>query len=161
MLYRLTPPTQLEWNDFPLGTKNFAAAVEHGVDFDGLAWQQTESRVFSSDMLRIALRHGVSSRVGIVLSAMHTTELGRADELKLAQQQLDESQARTRQQTGARGESLMPASATASEKLDAQVRAATEKAAQEAEASLAKELAAPVNPELAEHWVRLGGRLPD
>lgn len=162
MLYRLTPPATLEWNaDFPAGTRSFEAAVEHGADFDKLEWQPTEHLVFSSDVLRIALRHGVTSRVGIVLSAMHTTELGRADELRLSQQQFDERQAQLRRQSGAHMESLMPGWTEAGDKLDADVRASTEEAAQEAEADLAEELAAPVRRELAEHWVRLGGRLPD
>jgi hypothetical protein len=108
VLYRLTPPAQLEWTDFPAGIKTFETAVEHGADFDGLEWQRTEQRVFSSDMLRIALRHGVTSSVGIVVSAMKTVDLGRVDELRLGQQRLDELQVRLRQQNGALMESLMP-----------------------------------------------------
>lgn len=161
VLYRLTPPAQLEWTDFPAGTTTFETAVEHGADFDRLEWQRTEQRVFSSDMLRIALRHGVTSSVGIVLSAMKTVDLGRADELRLGQQQIDELEVQLRQQNGALMESLMPGWTTSGEELDARVRASTEGVAREAEPDLAKVLAGPVNPALAEHWVRLGGQLPD
>ena len=161
MLYRLTPPAQLELADFPGGTKYLETAVEQGADFDKLEWRRTEHLVFSSNVLRIALRHGVRSSVGIVLSAMHTTDLGLADEVKLGQQQIDELQAQIRQQSGARMESLFPGWTKSGEELDAQVRAGTEEAAQEAEARLAEELAAPVNPALADHWVQLGGKLPD
>lgn len=161
MLYRLTPPAGLEWTDFPAGTKAFETAVEHGADFDRLEWQRTEQRVFSMDMLRIALRLGVPSGAGIVLSAMHTVVLGRADQLRLGQQQMDELQAQTRQQSGALMESLIPGWAASGEEVDARVRASTENVAREAEADLAQVLAAPVNRTLADHWMRLGGQLPD
>lgn len=160
MLYRLTPSAQVAWTNFP-GGKSFRDAVELDVDFDRLEWQRSDSRAFSSDLLRIALRHGVRSGSGVILSGMHATVLGSADDIKLAQQQVDEHQAQIRQQSRAGMESQMPGRAKADKELDDQIRASTERAAQKAEADLAKELAAPVNQVLAEHWVRLGGQLPD
>ncbi|MFJ2758797.1 hypothetical protein ACIO3S_24575 [Nocardioides sp. NPDC087217] len=161
MLYRLTPPGQLESADFPSGAKSFKTALEQGADFDRLEWQRAKDRVFSSDILRIALRHGVPSAAGIVLTPMHITDLGRADELKLVQQQADELHAQNRRQSGARNEARLPGWTKAGEQLDDEVRATTERAVRESEARLAKVLAAPVDPALADHWVQLGGQLPD
>ena len=161
MLYRLIPPTTLQWSDFPAGTQMFNTAVEHGADFDRLEWQPTEARVFSADMLRVALRHGVVSNIGIILSAMHTVALGRADELRLGQQQIDELGTQIRQQNGPLMEALIPGWTESGEELDERVRQSTERSARVAEGDLAKVLAAPVDPALADHWQRLGGVLPD
>lgn len=155
------PTAHLEWADFPAGTGTFETAVEHGADFDWLEWQRTEQRVFSLDLLRIALRHGANTGNGVMLSAIYTVDIGRADEFRVGQQQGDELHARLRGQNGAQMESLVPGSAAAGEELDARVRASSEKVACEAEADLAKVLAAPVNPALAQHWLQLSGQLPD
>jgi hypothetical protein len=92
---------------------------------------------------------------------MHTVNLGRADELRVEQQQMDELQAQARQQHGVLMDSLVPGWAESGEELDARVRASSEMVAREAMADLAEVLTAPVNAALAQHWVRLGGRLPD
>lgn len=162
MLYRLIPPASLQWNgDFPAGSQTFNSLVEHGADFDKLEWEATKERVLSLDLVRVALRHGVATNVGIVLSGMHTVHLGRADALRLGQLAIDENQAKIREQSGPLMETLMPGWAKSGQELDARVRESTENIAKEAEADLGRVLAAPVDPVLAEHWVRLGGALPD
>lgn len=158
MLYRLAPPARLEWADYPYSM--IEAAVEAGADLDKLEWRQAESLAFSPDLLRIALRHGMRSSVGIVLSAQHTDDLGRADQLRGLQRKIDRGQDQIRQRHGEAFEALIPGWTESGKQLEAEGRAATEESAREAEAGLAEVLAGPINPSLAEHWQECGGRLP-
>lgn len=160
MLYRLRPHAPLEWSDFP-GFSAFRTAIEHSADFDRLDWLRTEERVFSADLLRIALRYGVATRTGLVLEAEHTVDLGRSDTLRVSQQQIDEAQADIRAAHGELMESLIPGWGSYGEVLDQRVRESTEHVAQEADAELAEILEAPIKAALAGHWHRLGGDLPD
>jgi hypothetical protein len=160
MLYRLRPLATLEWSDVP-GTPALEAAVRHSADLDRLDWQPAESRVFSKDLLGIALRHGVATSSGIVLDALHAVDLGRADEIRLSQQAVDESQGRLRASHGALMEHLMPGSNAIGKELADRVRETSDQAAREAEEDLIEVLAAPVKTELAQHWADLGGSLPD
>jgi hypothetical protein len=159
MLYRLRPPGVLEWADAP-GFAALRKQVEQGADLDLLVWQPTEERVFSTGMLRIALRHGVVTGTGIVVSVEHTLDLGHGDTLRAYQMQSDEAQSEIRASHGELLESLMPGWTASGEELDERVRASTEKVAREAEANLAEVMAAPVRGDLAAHWARLGGSLP-
>lgn len=160
VLYRVRPDAPLEWCDFP-GFSTFRTAVESGADFDRLGWQLTEARAMSADLLRIALRHGVRTTSGIVVSAEHTTELGRGDELRAYSMASSEAQAELRATHGELLEHLLPGSTEYGEELDRRVRESTERVAREADDELAAVLAAPVQPALASHWQRLGGTLPD
>jgi hypothetical protein len=159
MLYRLRPTATLEWSDLP-GQTALEAADKHGADLDRLTWQPTESRVFSNDLLCIALRYGIATASGIVLDAIHAVDLGRADEIRLSQQTLDESESKLRASQGALIEHLMPGSNAVGEKLAGRVHMTSGQAAREADEDLAEILAAPTKPELAQHWADLGGRLP-
>jgi hypothetical protein len=138
----------------------FEALVEHGADLDQLDWEPNEDRMFSFDLLRIALRHGVPSKHGIVLDAQYALDLGRSDQLRIGQQQVDELQAQTRATSGPLMESLIPGWTESGIELDARSRESAERIAAEADADLADVLAAPVKPELADHWRRLGGQIP-
>lgn len=160
MLYRLRPPMVLEWSGFP-GFDTFETAREHQLDFDRLDWKPTESLVFSQDVLRIAVRHGVTSSTGLILDAQHTIDLARADELRVLNMQMDTVQADQRAQAGSRMERVLPGWATAGEQLDADVRKGTEREARKATADLKATLATPAREDLTQHWTRLGGSLGD
>lgn len=160
MLYRLRPMATLEWSDLP-GNAALEAAVKHGADLDRLDWQPTESRVFSSDLLRIALRHGIATRSGIALDVGHVVDLGRADEIRISQQAVDESESRLRVSHGELMEHLMPGSNAIGKELADRVRETSDRVAREAEEDIAEVLAVPVKKELVQHWADLGGRLPD
>jgi hypothetical protein len=160
MLYRLRPMTTLEWSDIS-GRDAMKASVEHDADLDRIDWQPTESRAFSNDLLRIALRHGIATSSGIVLDALHTVDLGRADEIRLGQQAVDEHWGRLQASQGELMERLMPGSSAIDEELSERVRGTSDQAAREANEDLAEVLAAPVKAELMQHWSSLGGSLPD
>jgi hypothetical protein len=156
MLYRLRPKTPLEWSDFP-GFDMFDEAVRADADFDRLEWDLTEERVFSNDLLRIALRHGVATRTGIVVSAARTVDLGRSDTIQAFGLAADEAQAELRDSHGALMEHLMPGWTRHGDELDQRVRESIQQSARDAEEDLAEVLAAPVNPALISHWIELGG----
>jgi hypothetical protein len=141
MFYRLRPPSDVTWCD--------AVSLDRA-GLDGLPWAPAE-RVFTGDLLRIALRHGVPSPAGLVVEARHTVAPGRADD----QLVIDEAQAALRETEALRViEQAYPGTSELAGRLDEKLR-------QRAEAHLAELLAAPVRPELAEHWRRLGGHYPD
>ncbi|WP_372659864.1 hypothetical protein [Amycolatopsis kentuckyensis] len=161
MLYRLRPPSNLTWCNLPGNTIELSRRHPEA-DFDRLPWAPTEARVFSEDLLRIAVRHGVSSNSGLVVDVRYTLDLGRADELRSGQLALDEAQANLRTSASMQMiEQMFPGHIESGVQLDEEVRASTEKIAREAEEDLADVLAAPVRQQLVEHWQRLGGHYPD
>jgi len=142
MLYRLRPPANVTWCDAVSLTQ---------ADLDELPWAPATERLFGADLLRIALRHGVASPAGLVLDARHTVALGRADD----QVAIDEAQAALRESDALRViEQTYPGTSELADRLDEKLR-------ERVAAHLGDVLAAPVRPELAEHWRRLGGRCPD
>jgi len=147
MLYRLRPPARLTWCDVP-GYAVCRPDDQPQPDWERLSWVPAETRAFSNDLLRIAVRCGVRSGGGIVLDARHTEDLGRADELRC--DRIAAAQARAEQLVGALGSNARW------EDLEWE---RTEEAARKAEADLAEILALPVQPHLVDHWHRLGGHL--
>jgi hypothetical protein len=154
MLYRLRPPDRLTWCDVP-GYAVCRPDDQPPPDWERLSWVPAESRAFSNDLLRIAVRHGVRSGGGIVLDARHTEDLGRADELRC--DRIAAAQSRAEPRGGAGGRLVVGSDA----RLEDQEWERTEEAARRAEADLAEILAVPVQPHLVEHWRRLGGHYPD
>jgi hypothetical protein len=154
MLYRLRPPSRLTWCAVP-GYAVCRADDQPPPDWERLSWLPAETRAFSNDLLRIAVRHGVRSGGGIVLDARHAEDLGRADELRC--DRIAAAQARAELRSGAGGQ-LVGVLGT---RWEDQEWERTEEAARKAEADLAEILAAPVQPHLVAHWCRLGGHYPD
>ncbi|WP_328613643.1 hypothetical protein OHS18_34800 [Amycolatopsis sp. NBC_00355] len=142
MLYRLRPPGRLTWCDVP-GYAICRADDQPPPDWERLSWVPAETRAFSNDLLRIAVRYGVRSGLGIVVDARHTVDLGRADELRC--DLIAAAHARTGARVAVEG--------------DVRAWERTEAAARVAEQDLAELLAVPVQAHLVEHWHRLGGHL--
>ncbi|NIH84699.1 hypothetical protein [Amycolatopsis granulosa] len=159
MLYRLRPAATLEWADIPART-TLDHAAEFNSDLDALTWAPAETRVFSNDLLRIAVRHGVATAAGIVLDAVHAVDLGRGDEVRVTQLALDEAKERLRETTGPLLERVMPGWTENDKALDDRHRESMESSIEEFEEDLAEVLAAPVQEELLDHWLQLGGRPP-
>lgn len=155
MLYRLRPPHLLTWCDVP-GYAVCRADDQPPPDWERLSWVPAETRAFSSDLLRIAVRYGVRSGGGIVLDARHTEDLGRADELRC--DRIAAAHARAELRTGAGGQPAGVLGSRAHPEEREWER--TEEAARKAEADLAELLAVPAQPHLVAHWCRLGGHYP-
>ncbi|WP_284745465.1 hypothetical protein [Amycolatopsis sp. RTGN1] len=154
MLYRLRPPGRLTWCDVP-GYAVCRPDDQPPPDWERLSWVPAETRAFSTDLLRIAVRYGVRSGGGIVLDARHAEDLGRADELRC--DRIAAAQARAELRSGAGGQPVGVLGSRSEE----QEWERTEEAARQAEADLAEVLAVPVQPHLVAHWRQLGGCYPD
>lgn len=162
MYYRLRPPFDVTWMDMPF--INDGLIAEHQLDLDRLEdeWKPTEDRLFSPDLLRIALRHGVRTSTGIAVNVHHTLDLGRSDHLRTNLMEMDDIQAKIRaSESGQIMERLIPGWDAHGEELDKRIRESGNRIAQEADEDLAQVLAAPVKTGLADHWSGLGGVLPD
>lgn len=151
MLYRLRPPARLTWCDVP-GYAVCRVDDQPAPDWERLSWLPAETRAFSNDLLRIAVRYGVRSGGGIVVDARHAEDLGRADELRC--ERIAAALARAEPHRGA-SVGVLDA------RLEEQEWDRTEEAARKAEADLAEILAVPAQIDLVAHWLRLGGRYPD
>lgn len=159
VLYRLRPPADLTWTD--LSSSALELVHKHGADLARLEWLPVEGREFSSDILRIALRHGTTDcSDGLVVDYQYLLDLGRSDEIRLLQHQGQELQQQIRTQSGETMEQLMPGWTEHGDDLDRRVAESSERTAREADRELAAVLAAPIKPELVEHWRALGGQLP-
>jgi len=159
MLYLVTPHLTVKWFDIHAQTA-LDAAAEHNADLAQLEWLPAEAHTYSHDLLRIALRHGAPCSAGIVLDARHTVDLGRADEIRVGQQAIDEYQAQIQATHGQMFEAAMPGWTESGDEINERVRESTERIAQEAETDLAEVLSAPLNQDLVDHWTRIGGALP-
>ncbi|GAB3153244.1 hypothetical protein GCM10027258_55440 [Amycolatopsis stemonae] len=151
MLYRLRPPGRLTWCDVP-GYAVCRPDDQPLPDWERLSWVPAETRAFSNNLLRIAVRYGTRSGSGIVLDARHTEDLGRADELRCEQIAVAQARADLHRGTGV---DVLDAGR------EAQSWDRAEEAARQAEADLAELLAVPPQPHLVAHWCRLGGHYPD
>jgi hypothetical protein len=158
VLYLIEPNGPLKWNDLPARVV-LEAARDRNVDLARLDWPVAE-RPPTLDFLRVALRHGVACSVGIVVDAKDVIDLTRADDLRARAARTPEMRASLAPQD-ALMEKLLPGSAEYSRNLDAQIVESMERLAWEAEDDVAELLAAPVKPELVEHWKSLGGFVPD
>ncbi|MCU1681912.1 MAG: hypothetical protein JWQ81_2651 [Amycolatopsis sp.] len=160
MLYRLCPPSSVTWCDLPDTVQLIQAHPD--ADFEKLPWEPAEARAFSDDLLRIATRHGVPSSAGIILDVQHTLALGRADELRINQIAAEQAHADLPESYSMQlVEQMFSEGMESDAHLNEEIRKTTEKVARKAEKDLAEVLAAPVQPELVEHWRRIGGRYPD
>ncbi len=158
MLYLIEPNGPLKWNDLPARVV-LEAARDRNVDLARLDWPVAE-RPPTRDFLRVALRHGVACSVGLVVDAGDVIDLTRADELRghaAKTPAMRESLA----SADALMERLAPGWTEHGRDLDAKIVESLERAAQEADEDVAELLAAPVKPELLEHWRSLGGFVPD
>jgi len=160
MLYRLVPPTTVTWCD--VSHRTIDLVQEHPeADLERLEWLPAE-KPLSDDFLRLAVRHGAATTAGLVVAAIHLTELGRAEELRQLQAQGDRAQAELRATSAMQQlDRLFPGTIQTGVELDEKIRDTTERVARESEQDLAEDLAVPPKQELIEHWRRLGGRYPD
>jgi len=158
VVYLIQPHGPLLWNSVS-DRMTFGAVREHGADLAQLDWEPSELP-FTPDMLRVALRHGVACSAGLVLGDGEVARLGRPGELR----GIIASSPQRRQglaSADAVMERVDPGWMERQRELDAGVNESVEQQAQQADRDVAGLLAAPVQPDLVEHWRSLGGRLPE
>jgi hypothetical protein len=160
VLYLVQPHDGVKWDDTPGARATIEEARQRSeVDLLRLDWKESE-RLLTEDGIRVAIRHGVACRTGIVVEGEHLVRLWHPQEIRktardaqLARHALAPQEALI--------ESVLPGSTEYSRQLDAAVAKSTGQAIREAEADAAALLAAPVKPELVAHWESLGGRVPE
>jgi hypothetical protein len=160
MLYRLRPPADVTWCDYPV-RDILDLAAQSGADLDRLDWRLATDTTLSSDLLGLALKHGVATGSGIVLDGQYVYVLGRPDQLRTTLFASDQAHHELRESNGVFMEQVLPGSRKHGEELDRKVRESTAPVVQEAVDNLTRALAAPTKRELEQHWEQLGGQLPD
>jgi hypothetical protein len=159
VLYLAQPTGALKWEDIPART-TLEAATKHGGDLARLDWKESTERQLTSDVLRVALRHGVACTAGIAFDAGYMHLLDHADEIRRTSTNAQQAHAMLERENQLR-EQLLPGSAEYGRQLNERIAESTANAIQEAEVAAAEVLAAAVDQALVEHWRSLGGRLPD
>ncbi|MCS6576426.1 hypothetical protein NYS52_18010 [Curtobacterium flaccumfaciens pv. flaccumfaciens] len=159
MLYLVRPYASLQWNDFPTRLA-LEAVAEHEVDLAKLDWDLSDHKA-TTEVIRLAVRHGVACSTGIVLPGIVLSNAYRASDLQQIHQ--DFAQSRAKAQTPAMEqfmESIMPGWIKRGEELDAQIDQSNAEFLRKANEGRAKLLAAAPQPDLVAHWEALGGDDP-
>ena len=159
MLYLLEPNGRMQWTDFPASTA-LAVADQQGVDLGDLEWRDDTSRLMSDDAIRLALRHGRTSKRGIVIEAIHLIDLDRAEELRRSYQNVVEAQAKLPQANEDFMEAVIPGWKADGERVDREIEASTRRSIEEAEANVEQLMSAEVQPGVLEAWRAAGGFVP-
>lgn len=159
MLYLVKPTGEMVWNDLP-AEMVLEAAAEHGADLSQLGWQPAERRA-DETTVALALRYGTKCPTGIVLDGAYVVKQHRPALLT----QTHEQAARSNQAAFETGKALMeraiPGWTDNSRALDDRVNESHRRQVEAAQADVDQALARQdVNPDLVEHWLRLGGRIP-
>jgi len=159
MLYLVRPFASLQWNDLPTRLA-LDAVAEHKVDLAKLDWDLSDCRA-TTEVIRLALRHGVACSTGIVLPGIVLSDAYRPSDLLQIHQDLAESRSKA-QSTAMKEfiESIMPGWIKRGEERDAHSDQSSAEFLRRAKEGRAKLLAVAPKPDLVEHWKTLGGTDP-
>ena len=157
MLYRLRPG-RTDWVDV-FGRDIFEAADEHAVDLDRLEWLPTE-RVADDTTVRLALRSGRASRLGIIVDAGDLEAAAYPDRVRSTHAAAVAAHVRLRPELE-KLERIIPGTLAAEDAASAAVDESTERTLARADADLQTALRVPPLPGLVEQWRQTGGVLPD
>lgn len=158
MLYLFHPYRQSRWVNH-VDRELFEVALSSGSDLAALDWHPAE-RVLDDGTLRLALRYGHQSSLGLVV---HVGDLVAYDRVKRIRDAHAESVALREhlRASNAQMEAVVPGWTAAQEAADVEVDDSIEQSLREAEADLNRALALPSDERLVAFWATLGGRLPD
>lgn len=157
MLYLVKVNLSMEWSDLPAQTV-LRAVAEHGAPLDGVEWEPVE-RIASDTTVALALRYGVACLRGIAVDGIYPVLQSRPGELEELRHPSPETRAAVSDAHGI-VETMFPGSAEHRRHLEAGADRSMQDAVAEAHEDVAEALAAPVRPELVEHWRSLGGHVP-
>lgn len=159
MLYRVHPNGASEWVD-NLGSEDLELADRHeGADFDRLEWKPAD-QAFDTDRIRLALRYGRPSRVGIFVAATDLVPAYNLERLRESHAEVIAHRPKYRNEL-AKLEQAVPGRLAAEDASEAAVDASTARTLERFEAELAAALAVEPRADLVEHWLRVGGIAPD
>jgi hypothetical protein len=157
MLYLVRPDLTVGWSDFPVRTSSLfdRAATDPGFDLADLTWKPADHPA-SRNVVRLALRHGVACREGIVVDAIVLINERRPRELAQGLHDVNEAKKKLVAEDDIM-EQLMPGWKAHGKEVDGQVNDAMGESIAEAQEDADVLLAAPVKDELLTAWTSLGG----
>ncbi|MBB2921283.1 hypothetical protein [Cellulomonas cellasea] len=158
MLYRIKPNRSIDWVDMSARTV-FAAVDEHGGDLDRLEWLQAE-RIADDATLRLALRFGRPSAVGIIVDAGDLVVLDHGRRIREAHAEAVAFRPEYRK-TLEKLEVVLPGTLAEEDRSNAAVDESIQAGLVESDEDLAEAFRTPVRDSLVDHWERVGGVLPD
>ncbi len=163
MLYLVQPDRQLKWTPH-LGQDVLNLTDAEGKDLGLFDWWEPAELPADEDVVRVALRYGIPSSVGIVLDARHVMAVRRPNELRTTFREADQNKAKTASAIASVEkliEDASPGWIAEGRRLDEQVQRSLDNALAEADAGAAEEIAGKTpRPELIAHWTSLSGRVP-
>lgn len=158
MLYRFTPNGRAEWNDLP--GSHASEVVEHGKSLDDIPGWVDADRVLDGETLRIALRSGYRSQVGIIVDVSDLVDLDWLRRNLESHRQLLAARPAARKQLEM-FERIMPGTLAAEERSIREIDESTVESVRERLQDLGQALAKDPQEDLVSHWRRLGGWLPN
>lgn len=165
MLYLVLPNRGLQWTD-NIGQEVLDFADAEGKDLAAVDWWKDADHPAEEDVVRVALRYGITCSTGIVVDGGHVYLVRRPTELKALFLKGDSVRAKAAPQRDAVNDFIeknwSPGWTQASRELDARVEASHARTVAEASEDAKAEVTARApRDELIAHWTRLGGILPD
>ena len=158
MLYLLHPHQPLQWCDMPYSTTDY---IKPDTDVSGFGWQRAEERATTDALVALALRYGHAVPLGVVVDGVSVSNVDRAEKLLTLMVEGQQLHAKLRDSDAYQLlDQLMPGHREETARLDRAVDASMLESVKEARDDLAEDLAAPVKSDVADHWQRLGGRMP-
>ncbi|HEY8587919.1 MAG TPA: hypothetical protein VIL55_00060 [Naasia sp.] len=151
MLYLITPSAGVSWS---------ATSRQASDEIGGLDWAPAELRADAS-IVRLALRHGRAAHGGIVVDSVHLNDHNRMRRLLDTQSEARSVRAGMGDDYDAM-ESRSEGGRARREAQDARIDAAADSDIASSRATVREALRQDsVDPELVDHWRRLGGSVPD
>lgn len=158
MLYRVTPIGHVTWNKFSLSLFRDLVEKEKELDLDVLEWMPVDEIHNFTQLVSIALRHGLKTGTGIAFEGRFLSTVQRPALLRATFADLQRSSAHPQiKATDELMESIAPGWIEGGERLDRNIEESAMDSISEAEAEADKVLNAPIDPDLADWWKKLGG----
>jgi len=156
VLFRFRPDQVLEAADIPLGLARGGELAES--ELARLDWRRA-ARAFDGDGLRMALRRGRASRRGLMVQAADLVVLDRPRQMRRLQAEVPQSRRAMRRNL--EREVKHPCVREAQDRSRTAADTRTLESLVQADEAARRVLAEPPSAELVQHWLRLGGMLPD
>jgi hypothetical protein len=133
--------------------------VEHGRTADDLPWEPAE-RIADGNTIRLALRYGVPSRMGLVVDVGDLVPLDHRDQVVKAHAEWIALRPDYRKQVE-KLEPIMPGGLAHHDHLDVEVDTSVRETINRAHADFLQAIESPADASLVRHWQSLGGSVPE
>lgn len=164
MLYLVMPSRHLKWTA-NIGQNVLDLAEVKGKDIGLLDWWAEADTAAEDAVVRVALRYGIASSLGIVVDAGHVALVRRPNQMRATFREADVTRAEVAPQIAPIDQfvekNLAPGWIQAGVELDARVKESMDRSLAEADEAAEREFARQEpKTELMAHWTELGGSLP-